>query len=222
MTIQICHVLNALEAKNPLYGTKDLSKGAKTRVPVLADIQNFALRAHCVHGIPRQEVKQVEATGSVEYTEVDPTWVTGVPLTYTALAQFNRAYVQNEKHRDKVARAAEIKEAKADAKGKSKKRSKEEMEHNERNHNNTKKKRRRSGDTKQPTAHEPGAQYSTNKGRQCADRETAVPASPAGTAKTTTSERATTPPKCRRRGAPTIPEGIGDHQPHHPHHQRPH
>ena len=52
MTIQICHVLNAWEAKKPLYGTKNLSKGAKTRVRVLADIQNFALRAHCVHGIP--------------------------------------------------------------------------------------------------------------------------------------------------------------------------
>ena len=48
MTIQICHVLNAWEAKKPLYGTKNLSKGAKTRVRVLADIQNFALRAHCV------------------------------------------------------------------------------------------------------------------------------------------------------------------------------
>ena len=45
-------VLNAWEAKKPLYGTKNLSKGAKTRVRVLADIQNFALRAHCVHGIP--------------------------------------------------------------------------------------------------------------------------------------------------------------------------
>ena len=52
MTIQICHVLNAWEAKKPLYGTKNLSKGAKTRVRVFADIQNFALRAHCVHGIP--------------------------------------------------------------------------------------------------------------------------------------------------------------------------
>ena len=52
LTIQICHVLNAWEAKKPLYGTKNLSKGAKTRVRVLADIQNFALRAHCVHGIP--------------------------------------------------------------------------------------------------------------------------------------------------------------------------
>ena len=48
LTIQICHVLNAWEAKKPLYGTKNLSKGAKTRVRVLADIQNFALRAHCV------------------------------------------------------------------------------------------------------------------------------------------------------------------------------
>ena len=30
------------------YGTKNLSKGAKSRVRVLADIQNFALSAHCV------------------------------------------------------------------------------------------------------------------------------------------------------------------------------
>ena len=29
-----------------------LSQGAKTRVRVFADIQNFALLAHCVHGIP--------------------------------------------------------------------------------------------------------------------------------------------------------------------------
>ena len=29
-----------------------LRQGAKTRVPVFADIQNFALCAHCVHGIP--------------------------------------------------------------------------------------------------------------------------------------------------------------------------
>ena len=38
--------------KKPQYGTKNLSKGAKSRVWVLADIQNFALCAHCVHGIP--------------------------------------------------------------------------------------------------------------------------------------------------------------------------
>ena len=60
MTIQICHVLNAWEAKKPLYGTKNLSKGAKTRVRVLADIQNFALRAHCVRtacmAFPMQEI----------------------------------------------------------------------------------------------------------------------------------------------------------------------
>ena len=29
-----------------------LTLGAKTRIRVFADIQNFALRAHCVHGIP--------------------------------------------------------------------------------------------------------------------------------------------------------------------------
>ena len=34
--------------KKTQYGTKNLSKGAKSRVRVLADIQNFALRAHCV------------------------------------------------------------------------------------------------------------------------------------------------------------------------------
>ena len=34
--------------KKTQYGTKNLSKGAKSRVRVLADIQNFALRVHCV------------------------------------------------------------------------------------------------------------------------------------------------------------------------------
>ena len=42
--------------KKPWYGTKDLCKGAETRVRVFADIQNFALRAHCVHGIPHEGV----------------------------------------------------------------------------------------------------------------------------------------------------------------------
>ena len=53
VTIQMCHIPNADEAKkNPQYGTKNLSRGAKSRVRVLADIQNFTLRAHCMHGIP--------------------------------------------------------------------------------------------------------------------------------------------------------------------------
>ena len=34
--------------KKTQHGTKNLSKGAKSRVWVLADIQNFALRAQCV------------------------------------------------------------------------------------------------------------------------------------------------------------------------------
>ena len=38
----------------PWYGTKNLGKGAETRVRVFADIQNFALRAHCLHGIPSE------------------------------------------------------------------------------------------------------------------------------------------------------------------------
>ena len=67
------------------------------------------------------------------------------------------------------------------------------MEQNEKKQDNRKKKRRRSDDTKQSTAHEPGAQTSTNKERQRADHERAAPASPAEKAKTTTSERATTP-----------------------------
>ena len=33
---------------------KVLPQGAKTRVQVFAHIQNFALRVHCVHGIPPQ------------------------------------------------------------------------------------------------------------------------------------------------------------------------
>ena len=134
-------------------------------------------------------------------------WVTGVPITYTALAQFNKAYVPNERHREKVARAAEIKEAKADAKSKSKKRSEEEMEQNEEKQDNPKKKKRRSGDTKQSTAPEPGAQTSTNKERQRADHERAAPASPAETAKTTTSERATTPSSVSSARATNDPRG---------------
>ena len=38
--------------KKPNVVQKNLWKGAKTRVQVFADIQNFALRAHCMHGIP--------------------------------------------------------------------------------------------------------------------------------------------------------------------------
>ena len=52
VTIQMCHIPNAQEAKTTQHGTKNLSKGAKSRVRVFADIQNFALCAHCVHGIP--------------------------------------------------------------------------------------------------------------------------------------------------------------------------
>ena len=134
-------------------------------------------------------------------------WVTGVPITYTALPQFNKVYVQNQRLRDKVARAADITEAKADVKSKSKKRSEEEMEHNEENQDNAKKKRRRSGDTRRSTAHKPGAQSSTNKERQRADHETAVPASPAETAKTTTSEHATTPSSVSSARATNDPRG---------------
>ena len=70
LTIQICHVLNAWEAKKPLYGTKNLSKGAKTRVRVLADIQNFALRAHCVHGIPSEPSLRRELVLRTRHAEV--------------------------------------------------------------------------------------------------------------------------------------------------------
>ena len=38
--------------KKPQCGTKNLSKEAKSRVLVVADIQNFTLRAHCMHSIP--------------------------------------------------------------------------------------------------------------------------------------------------------------------------
>ena len=34
--------------KKSYYGTTNLRKRAKTRVRVVTDIQNFALRAHCV------------------------------------------------------------------------------------------------------------------------------------------------------------------------------
>ena len=168
---------------------------------MMCGMPRWSLKVVCPSTVPlntlatkvKEEVKEVEATGFVGNPEEDRMWVTGVPLTYTALAQFNKAYVQNERHRDKVARTAEIKDAKADAKSKSKKRSEEEIKHNEENQDNAKKKKQRSGDKKQSTAHEPGAQSSTNKERQSADHERAVPASPAETAKTTTSERATTP-----------------------------
>ena len=104
--------------------------------------------------------------------------VTGPHVAYTALAQFNKAYIQNERHREKVATADELKEAKAEAKSKSLKQSKEEMEQNEENQDNPKKKRRRSGDAEQSTAPQPGAQTSTKKEEQHADLERAVPASP--------------------------------------------
>ena len=38
--------------KNPEWN-KNLSKRAKSRVRVFADIQNSAMRAHCVHGVPK-------------------------------------------------------------------------------------------------------------------------------------------------------------------------
>ena len=168
---------------------------------IMCGMPRWSLKVVCPSTVPlntlatkvKEGFKEVEATSFVEYPEEDGMWVTGVPITYTALAQFNKAYVQNERHRDKVARAAEIKEANADAKNKSKKRSEQEMEQNEENQDNAKKKRRKGGDTKQRTPHEPGAQSSTNQERQHADHERAFPASPAETAKTTTSERATTP-----------------------------
>ena len=61
MTIQICHILISLslysypykKLKKPYYGTTNLRKRAKTRVRVVIDIQSFALRVQCVHGIPK-------------------------------------------------------------------------------------------------------------------------------------------------------------------------
>ena len=38
--------------KKPWHGTKNLRKGAKTRVRLFADTQNFALCAYCVLGNP--------------------------------------------------------------------------------------------------------------------------------------------------------------------------
>ena len=152
----------------------------------------------------KEEVKEVEATGFVGYPEEDQMWVTGVPLTYTALAQFNKAYVQNGRHLDKVAEAAEIKEAKADAQSKSKKQSKEEMEHNEENQDNAKKKRWRSCDTKQATPHEPGAQSSTNKERKRQDHGRAVPASPAKQRRPRAVNAKRHLQACCRQGQPTI------------------
>ena len=198
---------------------------------IMCGMPRSSLKVVCPSTVPlntlatkvKEGVKEVEATGFVRYPEEDRMWVTGVPLTYTALAQFNKAYVQNERHLDKVAKAAEIKEAKADTKSKCKKRSEEDMGHNEENQDNAKKKRWRSGDTKQSTAHEQGAQSSTNKERQRADHERAVPASPAETAKTTTSERTTTPSSVSWARATNDPrEAICDHQRHHPDHRRRH
>ena len=182
---------------------------------IMCGMPRWSLKVVCPITVPlntlatkvKEEVKEVEATGFVRYPGEERMWVTPGPLTYKALAQFNKAYVQNERHRDRVARAAEIKNAKAHAKGKSKKRSEEEMEHNEENVDNAKKKRQRSGDTKQSTAHEPGAQSSTNKERQRADHEREVLASHAETAKTTTSECATTPSSVSSARATNDPRG---------------
>ena len=168
---------------------------------IMCGVPRWILKVVCPSTVPlnrlatkvKEGVREVEATAFVGYPEEDQMWVTGVRVTYRALAQFNKAYVQNEGHRDKVASAAGIKKAKADAKNKSKKPNEEEMEQNEEKQDNAKKKRRRTGDTKQSTAHEPGAQSSINKERQRANNERAVPVSPAKRAKTTTSERATTP-----------------------------
>ena len=182
---------------------------------IMCGMPRWSLKVVCPSTVPlktlatkvKEKVKEVEATGFVGYPEEDRMWVTGVPITYTALPQFNKVYVQNQRHRDKVIRAAEITEPKADAKSKSKKRSKEEMEHNEENQDNTKKKRRRSGGTRRSTAHKQGAQSSTNKERQRADHERAVPASPVETAKTTTSEHATTPSSVSSARATNDPRG---------------
>ena len=132
---------------------------------VMCGMPRWSLKVVCPSTVPlntwaskvKEEIKEVEATGFVGYPEEDQMWVTGVPSAYTALAQFNKAYVQNKRHREKVARAAEIKEAKADVKSKSKKRSEEGKEQNEEKQDNRKKKRQSSGDTKQSTAPEPGA-----------------------------------------------------------------
>ena len=116
---------------------RDTGTIAETLALIMCGMPCWSLKVVCLSTVPlntlatkvKEEVKEVEATGFVGYPEEDRIWVTGVPLTYTALARVNKAYVQNERHRDKVAKAAEIKDAKADAKSKSKKRSEEEMEH---------------------------------------------------------------------------------------------
>ena len=57
------------QVRYPLYGPwhrasaarvprQVLPQGAKTRVRGFANIQNFALRAHCVHGIPWEQARQ--------------------------------------------------------------------------------------------------------------------------------------------------------------------
>ena len=51
VAIQMCHIPNATQ-----YGTKNLSKGAKSRVRVFAEIQNFALRARHSHCVPQKGV----------------------------------------------------------------------------------------------------------------------------------------------------------------------
>ena len=61
VTIQMCRIPNAWKAKKtPQYGTKNLSKGAKSRVRVFADIQNVALRAHGIlpHSLIFQKRKE--------------------------------------------------------------------------------------------------------------------------------------------------------------------
>ena len=54
--LQLCDILKCATSqmhrklKKTQYGTKNLSKGAKSSVRVFADIQNFALRARHSHG----------------------------------------------------------------------------------------------------------------------------------------------------------------------------
>ena len=46
-----CRMQGPGPATPPVRAASSAPQGAKTRVQVFADIQNFALRAHCVYGI---------------------------------------------------------------------------------------------------------------------------------------------------------------------------
>ena len=87
---------------------------------IMCGMPRWSLNMVCPNTVPlntlesqvKEEIKEVEAIGFVPYSKKDQIWATGVPVTYTALAQFNNVYVQNESHHEIVAKPAETKKSK--------------------------------------------------------------------------------------------------------------